>query len=701
MSMRLISKFGFVLFGLLAFGLLWVVPYAAITGYRSGYKEPAKRWELLKRATTEKIEFDIEKMPPLSFDRGFPLVYKQFAVYMQDPRYRERVAENGAMAGGLVLTFFGGLAFALFLTRRSNQYGDARFGTLSEASDARLLSKQGLIVGKMAGHTLISNDPGHVLVVGPTRTGKGVSFVIPNGLTWGGSMVVLDIKGENARLFGQARAARGDKVFVFAPGSSYSHRYNPLDFVRTGPEMATDCANIAGFLVGGSGVENEWTMAARKVVGALLGYVMTSAHFQSQRYIRSAVRLISTGHDIANVLRAIVINESGGLVPQWVIDDFNQFVAIPDRTRGSVMFNVSNAFAPWSSELISAATQSSDFDIRALRRERMSIFIGTPLADLESYRPIVRILFQQIHDVLMREMPGAGERYEVLLLLDEFFALGKMSSLASKIAVSAGYGFKMAIILQNISQLDEIYGRATRETMVSGTAVKLFVAINDNETAKYVSNALGTYTATTTTKIPGLGFSQSRVSIGQMAAPLRRAEELTRMAADKSIVLVANARPFEVRKLFYYRSGSLKRLMARGKKVAVRIPKLRDWIDSPIWTDGARVELPSASQAAPVPTAPIVVFPKVERSAAPALKTASVAVEDKNRTSADLKRAEMEARPQISALNEEIEAKLATALSTIDEELGSAGPETVAPLKEARDKLEATAQRIRTEWVQA
>ena len=58
-------------------------------------------------------------------------------------------------------------------------------------------------------------------------------------------------------------------------------------------------------------------------------------------------------------------------------------------------------------------------------------------------------------------------------------------------------------------------------------------------------------------------------------------------------------------------------------------------------------------------------------------------------------------RPQISALNEEIEAKLATALSTIDEELGSAGLETMAPLKDARDKLEATARRIRTEWVQA
>jgi type IV secretion system protein VirD4 len=312
----------------------------------------------------------------------------------------------------------------------------------------------------------------------------------------------------------------------------------------------------------------------------------------------------------------------------------------------------------------------------------------------------VRILFQQIHDLLMREMPGADERYQVLLLLDEFFALGKMSSLASKIAVSAGYGFKMAIILQNISQLDEIYGRATRETMVSGTAVKLFFAINDNETAKYVSDALGTYTATTTTKIPGLGFGQSRVSIGQMAAPLRRAQELTRMAANKSIVLVANARPFEVRKLFYYRSRSLKRLMERGKKVAVRIPKLRDWIDPPIWTDGARVESPAATQAVPVATAPIVVFPKAGR---PALtpKAMAALTEDDVEPNASPKPAAADSGPKISVLNDEIEAKLATALSTIDEELASAGPETVTPLKKARDRLEATARKIRSEWVEA
>ncbi len=69
------------------------------------------------------------------------------------------------------------------------------------------------------------------------------------------------------------------------------------------------------------------------------------------------------GNDIADVLKVLVATERQHL-PQWVVDDFNQFIAIPERTRGSVLFNVANAFAPWSSELIAEATSASDFDIR-------------------------------------------------------------------------------------------------------------------------------------------------------------------------------------------------------------------------------------------------------------------------------------------------------------------------------------------------
>lgn len=542
---RLAGSLFIGIFIVVSVALAWVIPYAAITGLRSGHADRTRKWELLVRVSTENPKWDFFNTPPISMRHGFPLAYWHAWTYGQDPRYRQRILENAGLAFGVLVLLGGGIAILFIANRPSTLHGDARFGTIRDARKARLLGKEGLILGKLGGHVLRSNDPGHILVVGPTRSGKGISFVIPNGHAWAGSMVVLDIKMENHDAFAKARKAAGNAIFVFAPGSLKTHRYNPLDFVRPGPEMATDCQNIAGFLTAVQN-ENEWSLAARKLVAALLGYVLTSPLHEKARTIRTAVTVISTGNDIADVLKVLVATERQFL-PQWVVDDFNQFIAIPERTRGSVLFNVANAFAPWSSELIDDATSASDFDIRELRRSRMTIFIGTPLADLESYRPLIRILFQQIHDVLMRNLPGKDETHQVLLMLDEFFALGRMTSLASKIAVSAGYGFRMAIILQNLSQLDELYGKATRETLIAGCAAKLFVAINDNATAQYVSEALGNYTADNRTKIVGTGITQSaRISVTKIGVPLRRPEALMKMPRDKSLLLIGGARPMEV-----------------------------------------------------------------------------------------------------------------------------------------------------------
>jgi type IV secretion system protein VirD4 len=670
------------LFVFLAVALLWVVPYAIVTGLRSGFSRPAQKWALLKRVTTENPRFDPEQFPPISFDHGFPLAYKHFYVYAQDERVSKLALENGAIAAGVVLALFVALGVFLYANRRSTLHGDARFGTLSEARRAGLAAKSGIILGRLNGETLVSNDPGHALIVGPTRTGKGVSFVIPNGLAWPGSMVTLDIKSENLKSFGAARKAKGDAVFVFAPGSASSHRYNPLDYVRPGPEMATDCANIASFLVTTGSVENEWTLAARKTVAALLGYVMTSIHFEKARHIRSAVRVISTGHDIADVLKTIVATENDGSVPSWVLNAFNQFVAIPDRTRGSVMFNVNNAFAPWDSPLICAVTETSDFDIRDLRRKRVSIFIGSPLADLESYRPLIRILFQQIHDVLMRNLPGADEPHQVLLLLDEFYALGRMSSLASKIAVSAGYGFRMAIVLQNISQLDETYSKAMRETLVAGAALKLFVAINDNETAKYVSDALGTFTATHTTKMVGAGHSQSRVSLGHMAAPLRRPQELTRMPKDTSILLVANARPFEIGKLYFFRDRRMRRLMEKAGAARVDPPGLRRWTEASAWLE-ADVKSGLVSKVAQAESAAIPASLANEGSVVRvAPRNPNGEAEQEERTTIDIEVSEV-----IAGVTAEAQRTVRFNSSDTDDEIGS-----------ALEDLTVIAEKIRKGW---
>jgi type IV secretion system protein VirD4 len=98
-----------------------------------------------------------------------------------------------------------------------------------------------------------------------------------------------------------------------------------------------------------------------------------------------------------------------------------------------------------------------------------------------------------------------------------------------------------------------------------------------------VSDALGTFTATHTTKMMGAGISQARVSLGHMAAPLRRPQELTRMPKDKSILLVANARPFEVGKLYFFRDPGMRRLVEQTGAHSIDVPSLRRWTEPSAW----------------------------------------------------------------------------------------------------------------------
>ncbi|RTL85765.1 MAG: hypothetical protein EKK29_11025 [Hyphomicrobiales bacterium] len=139
-----------------------------------GFSRPAQKSELLKRVTTENPRFDLAQFPPVSFDHGFPLAYKHFYVYVQDERVSKLALENGAIAAGVVFALFVALAVFLYANRKSTLHGDARFGTFSEARRAGLAAENGIILGRLNGQTLVSNDPGHVLIVGPTRTGKGL-----------------------------------------------------------------------------------------------------------------------------------------------------------------------------------------------------------------------------------------------------------------------------------------------------------------------------------------------------------------------------------------------------------------------------------------------------------------------------------------------------------------------------------------------
>jgi hypothetical protein len=190
----------------------------------------------------------------------------------------------------------------------------------------------------------------------------------------------------------------------------------------------------------------------------------------------------------------------------------------------------------------------------------------------------VKLLIQQIHDQLMQNIPGADEPHQVLLMIDEFRQLGRMDDLVSKLTINAGYGFRMCLILQDVGQLDELYGRSTRITTMSACQVKLFIRINDTETSDYVSEMLGdtTVEVTTANTRGNQKMFQARDKNTQyIQRPLRTAEALRKMDGRTAIALVPNASGFELRKILYYNERPFKRIFERLANVKLDMPVLQ------------------------------------------------------------------------------------------------------------------------------
>jgi len=545
--------------------LAWSLVYAVIVGWRFDPRLPSEgavRWALLHSLNAEYSA----KVLLRSADH--------FWRRMLYPATQAETAIRGGIALGLVLAAGAGLAIAAHVLRPLKPYGEAKFGSILDAEKRRLTRRSGLILGRLSGATITSDEPGHVLVIGPTRSGKGQSFIGPNGIMWQGSAVFFDPKKENFAIFGAYRAAAGDKVYLFNPGELRSHRYNPLDFIRRDETMPTDALVVAGFIVPDTSGE-VWGKSARLLLAAMIGYVLTSPLCEGARHLRSVARMLVSGKDISVYLKSIVLTE-GEAVPSWVVDAFNQYIALESETRNSAVFNLNIALNPWNNRLVAAATATSDFDIRELRRQRISIFIGCSVAQLDAFRPLLNILIQQIHDVLMMAPPGRDEPHQVLLMIDEFRQLGRMDDLVSKLTINAGYGFRVVIVLQNLSQLDEVYGKAVRETTVSACATQLYIRIDNLDTSEYLSKMLGETTIElkrTSLRRGGILGSKT-INTDYDAVPLRTPQQLRQMDPRKIIVLVSSAPPFELERVIYHDDRPYRQALEQVRFKSVNVPEL-------------------------------------------------------------------------------------------------------------------------------
>ncbi|SDA92380.1 type IV secretory system conjugative DNA transfer family protein [Mesorhizobium qingshengii] len=478
-----------------------------------------------------------------------------FAPFQQLIRYHDSPVLQRVSLGAVILALVcaGALAYA-GLRSVSNPLGDASFQNLLSLRRGHWFRRKGHILGRFGRQILRVQDERHHLVIGPTRSGKGASYVIPNALTHQGSMIVTDLKGEIFRSTAGYRKAQGNQVFLFAPGSERSHRYNPLDFIRSDRgDRTTDIQNIASILVP-ENTESEnsiWQATAQIAIAGAISYINESDFYRDRRNLGEVTSFFNSGVDLQALMA--LIKEREPYLSRFTRESFNAYIALSERAAASALLDIQKALRPFRNERVIAATSVTDMDLRALKHRPISIYLAPNITDLTLLKPLLSLFIQQTLDVLL--LAHDPHVVPVYFLLDEFRQLRKLSEITSKLPYVAGYKIKMAFVIQDLKNLDEIYGETTRHSLMGNCGYQLVLGANDQATAESVSKGLGKRTVrykTESRTIELMGLHR-RTKVEQLRErDLMMPQEIRQLPADKMIILAEGQRPVLGEKLRFF-----------------------------------------------------------------------------------------------------------------------------------------------------
>lgn len=468
------------------------------------------------------------------------------------------------------LSFFAlAVPIALLIRRKKpSLHGDARFAKWSEVVRAGLTGEKGLIIGTLRGKYLLFGGPQHALLVAPTRSGKGVSVVIPNLLHWPESCVALDVKKENWDITSGYRARHGQRCYLFDPVSSHckTHRYNPLAYISDDPNFRIDDAQkIANMLFPDQqGTDPIWTATPRSLFVGIVLFL-----------IEVGTKPITIGQ----VLRETLIEGDGAEYFQRLMkerEDMGKPLTGPcarglqsyasiasDNTRSGVMTSFRSRLELWMNPIVDAATSANDFDLRDLRKKRMSIYVGITPDNLERLSPLVNLFFQQLIDLNTRELPSQNKdlKFTCLLLMDEFTAIGKINVLSKGISFIAGYGLRMMPIIQSASQLTDVYGKEAALTFTTNHAVNIVFPpkASDLQATKDISEWLGYTTVKGKSESRGKALFSKRnksENISDQRRALLLPQEVAALGQDTAIIILENTPPIKAKKATYFKDPS-------------------------------------------------------------------------------------------------------------------------------------------------
>jgi type IV secretion system protein VirD4 len=481
------------------------------------------------------------------------------------PSFDDQVVSLAIIIGVLLIVFY---------RRRwrgsGTAYGAASFMTDKALRASGMLAGYGLVLGRTFKGALIRlPDYCHVLVCGSTGSGKGVSIIIPNLLTYElGSVVCFDTKGDLFATTARRRTAMGQRVIRLAPFNGGSDAFNPLDSVPAdSPSLVDSARAIAEALVVRKGTEPDqfWNDKAVQVICAVL--VLVLIRFKDEDRNLSSVQEIVSDPELLKAAGRM-LQEIGG-VPARLGSQlkmlFEKEGSELTRTGAGVLSTVTAHLSFLDSDLVAKAVATSSLDPAELRKPGITLFLQIPPDQLEAQKGLLRCWVS----TMVRVIGAVGNEQEsqVLFLLDEASALGSLTALEEALVRGRSSGVRMVLAYQSDSQVRTAF-RDKPTLLYDNCGTQIYLgAASSYESAERLSKSIGDWTQVVESYgenqsqswQSGSGSQQSgQVSRGSnlnysvAGRALLRPEEILTLSNDCLIVLQRGLSPILARRIKWF-----------------------------------------------------------------------------------------------------------------------------------------------------
>ncbi|MDM0029133.1 type IV secretory system conjugative DNA transfer family protein [Variovorax saccharolyticus] len=481
-----------------------------------------------------------------------------------DKRTKQLAALSLLASFGLPIFLFGGLSSVLLAPKPREQHGSTRLASRRELVRSGLMKPDtsddefpSVVVGKVDNQLLLFRGPHSACLAAPVRSGKGVSLVIPNLLHYRDSVVVLDIHGESFAITSGFRAQDGQEVHRFAPDNedSLTACWNPLGYVRDDPRFRiSDLVSITNILFPPA-METVEVAAVENLFVGLALYIMDTPKEHGSFNIAAINRIATTLPCLKDAETFVAhVNERQSFEPlsDECTGRLRAFVQTTGSMRNHILDLLHHHLATFSDATTARATSRNTFDLRDVRRKRMSIYVTISPHSMVRYGLLLRLFFQQLLDLNMHRSPQDDPtlKYQCLLLLDEFAAMGQVECIEKTSAHLARYNMRLLLIICSTHEIQDqrLYGVAGAQSLMTSAALQICFsprsAVDAQDYSQLIDNITGKGVPT---------WQRSRCNEKQRAR--RRAallQSLRLLGADSAVIGFEGMRPALVSKICWY-----------------------------------------------------------------------------------------------------------------------------------------------------